>query len=331
MKRKGSILAGDVGGTKTVLSLFNESKHGFEELREETFSNKDRESIDEILKEFLEQESTPPQAICLGVAGTVNDGKSKVTNLPWELDEAALARSTGVPRVKLLNDLEASAYGMLDLGEEELCILNRGAEPAGKGNIAVIAAGTGLGEAILYWDGEQHQVVASAGGHADFAPRTDEEIGLLKYLRKKYGGHVSYERVLSSPGVFDIYCFLRDTRFAEETDWMAARLKTGDPSAVVTKAGLEEGESLSIRSLAMFASLYGAEAGNLALRCLAVGGVYLGGGIAPKILQILNDGHFLEGFTNKGRFSDVVESMPVSVALNPRTPLLGAASYALRL
>ena len=171
MKKKGSVLAGDVGGTRTVLSLFKESKHGLEELREETFSNRDRESIDEILKEFLGKETTPPQAICLGVAGTVNDGKSKVTNLPWELDESALARSTGVPRVKLLNDLEASAYGMLDLGEEELCILNRGAEPAGKGNIAVIAAGTGLGEAILYWDGEQHQVVVSEGGHADFAPR----------------------------------------------------------------------------------------------------------------------------------------------------------------
>ena len=205
-----------------------------------------------------------------------------------------------MPRIKLLNDLEAAAHGMFHLKEDELSVLSRGAEPPRNGNIAVIAAGTGLGEAILYWDGEQHQVIASEGGHADFAPRTDEEIGLLKYLRKKYGGHISYERVLSGPGFFDIYCFLRDTGFSAEPDWLGARLKSGDPSEVVTKAGLEEGEPLSIRSLAMFASLYGAEAGNLALKCLAVGGVYVGGGIAPKILPVLKEGTLHGGFYKQG-------------------------------
>ena len=332
MNNVARILAGDVGGTKTVLSLYDGSEADLRQVREGTYPSQDHDSLDEILLKFLKKENSPaPRAICLGVAGAVIEGKSNITNLPWELDEMDLARVTGVSRVKLLNDLEAAAYGMLHLEEDELAVLNRGAEPARTGNCAVIAAGTGLGEALLFWDGEQHQVMASEGGHADFAPRTDEEIELLKYLREKYGGHVSYERVLSGPGFFNIYCFLRDSGYAPEPDGMKEKFGSGDPSAVVTKAGLEDKDPLSVRTLELFASLYGAEAGNLALKCLAVGGVYIGGGIAPKILPTLRAGHFMEGFTDKGRFSDLVGSMPVSVALNPRTPLLGAAHYALRL
>ena len=332
MNETARILAGDIGGTKTVLSLYDGPEADLHQVREETFPSQERDSLDEILLEFLKKETgTGPRAICLGVAGAVIDGKSNITNLPWELDEKAMARVTGVSRVKLLNDLEAAACGMLHLEGNELSVLNPGAEPARQGNIAVIAAGTGLGEAILYWDGEQHLVMASEGGHADFAPRTDEEIELLKYLRKKHGGHVSYERVLSGPGFFNIYSFLRDTGHAPEPDTMKEKLGSGDPSAVVTKAGLEDKDPLSVRTLEIFASIYGAEAANLALKCLAVGGVYLGGGIAPKILPTLKAGHFMEGFTDKGRFSDLVEGMPVSVALNPRTPLLGAAHYALHL
>ncbi len=329
MNETARILAGDIGGTKTVLSLYDGSEADLRQVREETFPSQEHDSLDEILLEFLKKETGPaPRAICLGVAGAVIEGKSNITNLPWELDERDLARVTGVSRVKLLNDLEAAARGMLHLEGDELSVLNRGAGPAQQGNIAVIAAGTGLGEAILYWDGEQHQVMASEGGHADFAPRTDEEIELLKYLRKKYGGHVSYERVLSGPGFFNIYSFLRDTGYAPEPDTMKEKLGSGDPSAVVTKAGLEDNDPLSVRTLEIFASIYGAEAANLALKCLAVGGVYVGGGIAPKILPTLMAGHFMEGFTNKGRFSDLVQSMPVLVALNSRTPLLGAAHYA---
>lgn len=327
-----TILAGDIGGTKTVLSLYQGSGSTLRPIREQTFPSQEHDSLDEILEAFLQEEESRPRAVCLGVAGAVIEGKSDVTNLPWQIDEPSLAKSTGASRVKLLNDLEAAAYGMLCLGQDELSILNRGATPARNGNIAVIAAGTGLGEAFLYWDGEEHHAIASEGGHTDFAPRSDEEIELLKYLRQKYGSHVSYERVLSGPGFFNIYCFLRDSGQASEPPEMKKRIEgADDPSVVVTKAGLEEDDPLSVRTLEMFASIYGAEASNLALQCLAVGGIYIGGGIAPKILPVLKAGHFMKGFTNKGRFSDLVESMPVSVALNPRTPLLGAAHYALRL
>jgi glucokinase len=327
------ILAGDIGGTKTVLSLYEGSPRDLRQVREETYPSQQYDSLDEILEVFLKEEGgPPPRALCLGVAGAVIEGKSDVTNLPWRLDETALKDATGVSRVKLLNDLESAAYGMLHSRGDDLSVLNRGAEPARKGNRAVIAAGTGLGEAILYWDGAEHRVMASEGGHSDFAPRTDEEIELLKYLRQQYGGHVSYERVLSGPGFFNIYCFLRDAGYAPEPDSMKERIESGDdPSAVVTEAGLEDRDPLSVRTLELFATLYGAEAGNLALKCLAVGGVYVGGGIAPKILPTLKAGPFMKGFTDKGRFSDLVASMPVSVALNPRVPLLGAAYYALRL
>ena len=331
--QKATILAGDIGGTKTVLSLYEKSQEGLHQLREETFPSQDHGSLDEILEAFLKEErGSLPRALCLGVAGAVIEGKSKITNLPWRLDESALKRVTGIPRVKLLNDLEAAAYGMLTLEVDELAVLNRGAEPARKGNRAVIAAGTGLGEAILYWDGVQHRVIATEGGHADFAPRTDEEIELFKYLREKYRGHVSYERVLSGPGFFNIYCFLRDTGYAPESDSMKERIESAeDPSVVVTQAGLEDQDPLGVRTLELFAAIYGAEAGNLALKCLAVGGVYVGGGIAPKILPALQAGHFMKGFTDKGRFSEMVQAMPVSVGLNLRAPLLGAAYYALLL
>jgi glucokinase len=330
---KATILAGDIGGTKTVLSLYEKSPEGVHQVREEIFSSREHDSLDEILDAFLKEGGSPlPRALCLGVAGAVIEGRSKITNLPWELDESALKHSTGVPRVKLLNDLEATAYGMLTLEEDDLFVLNKGAEPARKGNRAVIAAGTGLGEAILYWDGDQHRVMATEGGHAYFAPRTDEEIELLQYLRKKYGGHVSYERVLSGSGFFNIYSFLRDTSYAPEPAGMKERIESADdPSVVVTQAGLEQKDPLSVRTLELFASIYGAEAGNLALRCLAVGGVYVGGGIAPKILPALKEGHFMNGYTEKGRFSDLVRGIPVSVGLNLRAPLLGAAYYALRL
>ena len=326
------ILAGDIGGTKTVLSLFEASGDELRQIRETVFSSKDYDSLDEILKSFLKKVGSPPlRSACLGVAGAVVDGKSKITNLPWRLDEKGIAEVIDVPRTKLLNDLEAAAYGMLHLEKDELSELNRGAEPARQGNIAVIAAGTGLGEAMVLWDGERHQVVASEGGHADFAPRSDEEVELLKYLRQEYRGHVSYERVLSGPGIFNIYCFLRDAGYAPESDGVKEKLESEDPGAVVSEAGLEGEDALSVRTLELFSSIYGAEAGNLALKCLAVGGVFVVGGIAPKVLKALKAGHFMKGFTDKGRFSDLVRSMRVSVVLNLRTPILGAAHYALRL
>jgi glucokinase len=326
------ILAGDIGGTKTVIALYEEAGGSLWQLHESTFRSKDRQSLEEILAEFLrEQPGVALQAGCFGVAGPVIDGKSKTTNLPWHLDERELARAIHAPQVKLLNDLEAAAYGMLFLTPAELAVLNPGVQPKRKGNVAVIAAGTGLGEAMLYWDGRQHHPLASEGGHADFAPQADREIELLRYLRDQCGGHVSYERVLSGPGFYSVYTFLRDRGYYPEPDWLAERLKQEEPNVVITQVGLAGQDPLCVATLDMFATMYGAEAGNLALKCVAVGGVYVGGGIAPKMLPALQNGSFMRGFMNKGRFADLMKSMDVSVALNPRAPLIGAAHYALRL
>lgn len=323
------ILAGDIGGTKTVIGLFEEAAGRLQAAREETFPSRSHGTLEEILDRFMGPGSRPPlHAACFGVAGPVVEGKSKATNLPWELDEIKLAQALRVPRAKLLNDLEAAAYGMLHLEPTDLRVLQPGLKH--KGNIAIIAAGTGLGEAILYWDGERHHPLASEGGHADFAPQTDLEVELLLYLRREFG-HVSYERLLSGPGLFNIYRFLRDSGFALEPEWLRQRLTQGDPSAVVSQIGLAGEHPLCVRALNLFISVYGAEAGNLALKAFAVGGVYVGGGIAPKILPKLQDGAFVHAFTDKGRFAELMQTIPLKVAMNPRAPLIGAANFALRL
>ena len=326
------ILAGDIGGTKTVLALFEESDGGLTLVRDATFASRERATFDAILTEFLDMERPSSlRAACFGVAGPVIDGRVHTTNLPWNLDEPGLAALIRAPHVKLLNDLEAAAYGVLFLHDDQVSVLNVGAHPARTGNVAVIAAGTGLGEAILYWDRTHYHPLASEGGHADFAPRTDEEIELLRYLRGRFNGHVSYERVLSGPGVYNVYCFLRDTQYAPEPAWLAEKLTSGDRSVTISQVGLEGTDPLCVKTLNLFAEIYGAEAGNLALKCIAVGGVFIAGGIGPKILSVLRNGSFLRGFRDKGRFAEMLDALPVRVAMNPRTPVLGAAHYALRL
>lgn len=326
------ILAGDVGGTKSVLALFERVGDGLRQIGEESFRNEEFASFGDVLSKYLRDKGALAlSAGCFGVAGTVIDGRCRLTNIDWEVDEGSLARAIRASRVKLLNDLEAAAYGMLFLRDEEICALNPGQDPSRKGNVAVIAAGTGLGEAMLFWDGKWHHPIASEGGHADFAPRTDQEVALFRYLSTKFGGHVSYERILSGPGLVNVYRFLRDTGYAAEPAWLRERLGEGDPGATVSEIGLAGGHPLCVAALELFSSVYGAEAGNLALKCLAVGGVFVGGGIAPKILPALENGSFMRGFVDKGRFSDLLKGMRVSVALNPRAPLLGAAHYALRL
>ncbi len=325
------ILAGDIGGTKTVLALFEPAGDALRLVRDVTYPSREHPTFEGILETFLQEERPASlHAGCFGVAGAIIDGRCQTTNLPWVLEEKALAAYIKAPCVKLLNDLEAAAYGMLHLQPDELAVLNPGAEPKRKGNAAVIAAGTGLGEAMLFWDGTQYHPVASEGGHGDFAPRTDQEIELLRYLRAKFG-HVSYERLLSGPGFYNIYSFLRDTGFAPEPPWLTEKLKRSDPSAIVSQLGVAREDPLCTAAVDLFAEIYGAEASNLALKCVAVGGVFLGGGIAPKMLPALQTGSFMRGFADKGRFSDLAKSFRVSVALNPRAPLIGAAYYALRL
>ncbi|MBV9125456.1 MAG: glucokinase [Planctomycetes bacterium] len=326
------ILAGDVGGTKTVLGLFDAQGDHLREVRSETYASREHQSLEEILALFLKGEGARQvQAACFGVAGPVIQGQSRTTNLPWHLEEKDLGKVLGDARAKLLNDLEAMAFGMLYLRPEELCVLNPGTRPGRQGNIAVIAAGTGLGEAMLYWDGERHHPLASEGGHADFAPRTDQEIELLRYLRARLGGRVSYERVLSGPGLFNIYSFLRETGKTPEPSWLTEQVKSGDPNAVVTQVGLARKDPVAREALELFGSIYGAEAGNLALKCMALGGVFVGGGIAPRILPVLQGGTFMGSLVDKGRLADLLKSLEVSVDLNPRTPLIGAAHYGLRL
>ena len=325
------ILAADIGGTKTVLALFDEQKPQLEAVRQETFPSRAYTEFSEVLEKFL---AASPQvsirAACFGVAGPVIDGCVRTTNLPWVLDEKELAKSLHTERVYLLNDLQAAAIGMQHLRPEEFHVLNKGHERQRPGHAVLLAAGTGLGEAILYWDGQRHVAMASEGGHTDYAPQSDQEIELLRYLRKQFG-HVSYERVLSGPGLYHIYCFLRDTGFAQEPGWLKEKIQSSTPhTAAITEVGLANAHPLCSESLSLFVRIYGAAAGNLALLVMASGGVYVGGGIAPRMLSKLADGEFMESFAGKGRYREFLAALPVRVALNPLAPLLGAAEFARR-
>jgi glucokinase len=279
-----------------------------------------------------DQEDTPPAepvklaAACFGVAGPVIDNHSRTTNLPWVVDGPSIAKQFDIPRVQLLNDLEATAYGILLLRPDEVEILNPGAPPKKRQALALIAAGTGLGEAILFWDGTSYRPMPSEGGHADFAPNNEIEIELLRYLRSQYL-HVSYERVLSGPGLHAVYEYLRDTKKNEPT-WLAEKIKAGNPAAEIAEAGLKGQAEIATQALDLVASIYGAEAGNLALKALSLDGVYVGGGIAPKLITKLKDGTFMKAFTNKGRYKRLLSNIPVKVVMNQHTALLGAASVA---
>lgn len=344
------ILAGDIGGTKTSLALYDWTTERVEPVRLETFHSGDYKSLEEILVEFLtppkpptpldeldiDDERAPEQAApaeplkvsaaCFGVAGPVIDNHSRTTNLPWIVDGGAIAQQFEIPRVQLLNDLEATAYGILWLRPDELEVLNPGTTPKKRQALALIAAGTGLGEGILFWDGKSYRPMPSEGGHTDFAPNNDYEIELLRYLRSQYL-HVSYERLVSGPGLLAIYEFIRDTKKNEPT-WLAEKIKVGNPAAEIAEAGLKGQAEIAQQALDLFASIYGAEAGNLALKALSLDGVYVAGGIAPKLIKKLMDGTFMKSFTNKGRYKRLLSQIPVKVVMNQETGLLGAASVA---
>ncbi len=321
------VLAGDIGGTKTRLALFEiEDKH-ITSHREETYSSRRYSSLEALVGEFLAgTESGAYQAACFGIAGPVRNGQCKVTNLPWVIDAAHLAGHLRLPRVCLLNDLEANGWGIQALGAEDFCVLNPGS-PDACGNAAVIAAGTGLGEAGMYWDGRRHWPFASEGGHAEFGPTDELEFALLRFLQRRHQ-HVSWERILSGPGLRNLYEFLLEFRNAKTPKWMREQMRAGDRSAVISRAGLDGKDPTCVEALDLFARLYGMEAGNHALKIMATGGVYVGGGIAPKILSKLEQGWFLQGFTEKGRMAPLLKEMPVKVILNDRTALFGPAVYA---
>jgi glucokinase len=320
------ILAGDVGGTKTELALFETRDGQFRVVREARYPSRNFPSLEAIVRRFLDGQPAPALVVaCFGVAGPVVDGRCTTTNLPWTLDERTLAGEIPVPAAKLLNDLEAMAWGVMSLPAGDLVALQEGQPRAG--NMALVAAGTGLGEALMIWDGARHIVVSSEGGHVDFAPRDERETGLLRFLQQEFG-RVSYERLLSGPGLFNIYRYLRGARGLPEPGWLGDRIASGDPSAAVGEAGLRGEDPVCVETLEMFASIYGSVAGNLALIILAAGGVYIGGGIAPKLRPKLEDGTFMRAFRNKGRMATLMESFPVRLCLNDRAPLLGAAAVA---
>jgi glucokinase len=320
------ILAGDIGGTKTVLSILSKDSNGsLMCLQEQTYSSQQFPEFEDILTAFLPANINIKSA-CFGVAGPVVNQRCHTTNLPWLLDAEELKIKLNTSKVKLLNDLEAMALGMLYLPEHDLLELNPDAEVQA-GNIAVIAAGTGLGEAILYWDGNKHHPMATEGGHSDLAANNVQQDLLLAYLRKSYPDHVSCERILSGIGFSHLYDFLCDQGFAPPCPDVPDTHSGIDRNAVISRLGVTGEDSLCVEAVRLFVELYGAETGNLALKSLATGGIFIGGGIAPKILPAMQDGKFMRAFKAKGRFLPLLEKIPVKLSLNPRTPLIGAINY----
>ncbi len=319
------ILAGDIGGTKTNLGFFDDSGGSLRLVDFRMFPSANYPGLADIVQECVRASRHRVTRACFGVAGPISRGRVKTSNLPWVVEAKSIAELLKIRSAILINDLEAMAYGIATLEKPSLLTVNAGKVVAG--NQAVVAAGTGLGEAFLYWDGQDHLPAASEGGHTDFAPRTDLEIELLNYLRQKFE-HVSYERILSGPGLLNIYQFLRDTGKVSELPWLRAKIEEDDPGAAISQAALEGSSQLAVDAQNLFVSIYGAEAGNLALKTMAVGGVFIGGGIAPKIQKKLLDGEFMSAFADKGRFKKLLQSIPVHLILDDKTGLKGAARRA---
>jgi glucokinase len=323
------ILAGDIGGTKTALAIFEISPRGRTIIRTERYPSAAYTGLEQIIEIFLAGETAKPRAAGFGVAGPVRDGAAKVTNLPWRIEESHLARVTGIRRVRVINDFVSNALGLPELRPAQLATLARGsAEP--RGPIGIIGAGTGLGQACLVPVGNHHEVVPSESGHADFAPRNPVEDRLVAFLRRQ-SGRATREMVLSGRGLVSLYEFLKSERRARESRAVAAEFdRSDDRAAVISRFGLSRRDTLCREALDLFASIYGSEAGNCALEYRATGGIYLAGGIAPKILPALRRRPFLEAFRRKPPMDGLLSAIPVRVVLEPRLGLIGAAAVAYR-
>ena len=320
------ILAGDIGGTNTRLAFYESREKRLHHIVMETFSSKAYESLEEFIKEFQAREVHKADYACFGVAGPVKDGKAEVTNLDWVTDERSLEKELNLKMARLVNDLEANAQGISELEARDFSTINKG-KSNHEGGAALIAAGTGLGEAGLFRHNGKLRPFPSEGGHVGFAPENELEMELLIYLQKEYG-HVSFERVLSGPGLYNIYRFLLHTGRGSESALLKERLAKEEQAGVISNAALEDNDPLSVAALDIFVSIYGSEAGNLALKLLATGGLYIGGGIAPKIIDKLKGPFFMKSFANKGRMAPLLRGIPVQVILNDKTALLGAARVA---
>jgi glucokinase len=316
------VVAGDIGGTKTRLAIIDVVGAQVNVERENSYPSRDFATFDALLANFLTGVQAPSHA-AFGIAGPVLDGAVRTTNLPWYIEADALRQRFGFQFCTLLNDLEATAAGLPALGDEDLLTLQAG-EPNACGNAAIIAAGTGLGEAGMYWDGHRHHPYAAEGGHTSFSPQSELEIALLRYLQLRYE-HVSWERVVSGMGLVNVHDFLRAYRKVAVPQWQEDEMRENDAAAVISRAALGGKDDICIEALELFVQLYGAEAGNLALKAMSRGGLYVGGGIAPKILPMFQRDIFMQSFLNKGRMRPLLETMPVRVILNDRVALYGPA------
>jgi len=320
------ILAGDIGGTNARLAYFQPQNGHLRLVSERVFPSREHSELGEIVTKFLDDSGTRPEVACFGIAGPVHNGRVETSNLPWVIEQSHLAKQIHLPATLLINDLEAIAWGIGALDAADLVALNHVSGPA-VGNQAVIAPGTGLGEAGLFWDGSRHHVFACEGGHTDFAPTDDQQIELFRYLKTRFG-HVSYERALSGPGLVNIYEFLRDTGNGKEQPELAAAVKTDEAAAAISHAALNTSCPMAVKALDIWITVYGAEASNLALKTMATGGLFLSGGISPKILPKLTGPLFMKSFLDKGRLRHLVEAIPVQVVTNEKSGLLGAARCA---
>lgn len=324
--RAHRVLAGDIGGTKTFLGLFDIVEDRLELAREGAFENTRFGGIDEVISGFLKKDGgSGIAAASFGIAGPVIENRSTLTNLPWVIDGSEISKRFGIKKLGLMNDLVATAWSVDVLSGDDISTLQAGRKKAG--NSALIAAGTGLGEAVLFWDGTTHTPSGSEGGHADFAPRNDVEIELLEYLMG-FWDHVSYERVLSGPGLVTVYNFFKDKRGGKEPAYLTERIREEGAAPAISEEAIAGKDENCRDAMELFVSIYGAEAGNLALKSMAVDGVYIGGGIAPKIIKALEGGLFIESFRQKGRFEELLSEIPVNVILNEKAGLQGAAVYA---
>ena len=320
------ILSGDVGGTKTHLALFDVARDSLQLVHHRHYRSAEFSSLIDVVAALRRELHVTITSAAFGIAGPIIENRSKLTNLGWDVDGREVARHLELDHVGLINDLEATAYGTLRLGRDETVSLQEGSIQRER-PVAVVAAGTGLGEGALVWDGVRYRAVPSEGGHTEFGPRNELEVELLRFLWKRFG-RVSYERIVSGPGLVSVYEFFRERSGEAEPDWLAEARSSGDVAAAISQAAMEETDEACVNALELFVSVYGAEAGNLALKILATGGVFIAGGIAPKILPRLQQGPFLESFHNKGRYRSVMERLPVSVVLNDKAALIGAAHYA---
>jgi glucokinase len=318
-------ISGDIGGTKTRLALVAVEGTRVSIVHEHTYPSREFADFADVLANFARQ-VTLPEAAAFGVAGQIHGRVARTTNLDWVIDAAALEARFGLRRVGLLNDLEATAWGIAALDERDVLTLHAG-QAGAQGNCAVIAAGTGLGEAGLYWDGRQHRPYATEGGHVSFSPASADEFALLNYLQARHG-HVSWERVVSGMGIVNLHAFLREHHGTPAPVWLAEKFSQGDAAAAISAAALAGRDAICVETMQWFVRLYGAEAGNLALKSMSRGGIYVGGGIAPKILPLLQSGAFMAAFLNKGRMRPLLEAMPVKIILNDRTALFGPALFA---